>query len=216
MRFFLWAALVSLIGGPVQAAQCAPQTLVHIVFRDVTPGIDPASFQAQPKTLYRLGDGKSRSEEADDPPRHLHQLFVVAEPDIWMVNLDDGTGAHIVDPGPTYISHDPAVAGEGVSSRLTELEFGCEAEFIKDNGLRPARVEQIGGQPYDVYRLDADGDAIEILVNRGKPAYIRYFRAGQLVLVWRYDVYESGLKNDPSLFSPPAGVQYKEQKVNGP
>ncbi len=36
-----------------------------------------------------------RSEEAPDPANHIHGLIVTAEPDTWMVNLDNGTGKQI-------------------------------------------------------------------------------------------------------------------------
>jgi len=197
------------------AAQCAPQTLVHIVFREVTPGIDPASFGAQPRSLYRLGNGKSRSEEADDPAQHIHQVFVTDEPNTWLADLDDGTGLHVVDPGPTFFTHSPEFIGDGVSPRLTQLEFGCEADFIKDNALSPIRVEQVEGESYDVYRLDANGDAVEILKKHDKttPTFTRYFRAQKLLLAWRYDLYETELKSDSSLFAPLAGIKYEERSA---
>jgi hypothetical protein len=214
MRVFLFATLVSLIAGPAMAAPCAPPKLVHIVFRNVTPGLDPASFGAKPVSLYRLGDGKSRAEEADDPAMHLHQLIVTAEPDVWMANLDDRMGLHIIDPGPTFYTSVPVFGVEGVSRRIIQLEFGCEADFIKDNGMRPVRVEQVEGASYDVYRLNAASEAVEILEKQGErtPGFARYFRAGKLMIVMRYDLYEPGLKDNPSLFTRPTGIWFQEQK----
>jgi hypothetical protein len=211
MRIVTWLALLSLVGGPATAAPCAPQKLIHIVFREVTPGIDPASFRAQPRSLYRLGDGKMRSEEADDPARHLHQLAVIAEPNFWMVNLSDNTGVHAVDPGPTFSTHAPVFVGAKVSPRITELEFGCEAEFIKANAMRPVRAEQVDGESYQVYRLDGDGDAVEILEKSGKPGFARYLRADELLEAWRYERYELEPSDAASLFAPPAGVKYEER-----
>ena len=45
-------------------ADCAPEKMVRIVVRDATPGVDPDSFAAQPKTIYRLGSKYARTEEA--------------------------------------------------------------------------------------------------------------------------------------------------------
>jgi hypothetical protein len=198
---------------PPAAAVCAPRRLVHIVFRDVTPGIDPAAFGAKPRSLYRLGSDKLRSEEADDPAIHFHQLAVIAEPNIWTANLDTGAGTHAVDPGPSFNAHYPEFAGARVNPRLERLEFGCEADFIRDNALKPVRTKQVEGKSYDVYRLDADGDAVEILEAPGgsTPAFTRYFHAGKLALAWRYDLYELEPATDPSLFAPPPGVRFKEQ-----
>ena len=71
------------------------------------------------------------------------------------------------------------------------------------------------GAAYDVYRLNADSDAVEILMNPGAatPAFIRYYRTGKLLLMWRYELYEQGLRADPSLFAPPAGVKFQEQRA---
>jgi hypothetical protein len=213
MRAFLLATLLCGVGGAAMAAPCAPQSLVHIVVRNVTPGIDPDSFGAKPISLYRLGDAKSRSEEADDPAKHLHQLIVADEPNVWMANLDDGTGLHVIDPGPTFYTIMPVFSVPGVSPRIIQLEFGCEAEFIKDNGLSPVRAEQVQGESYDVYRLNADGDAVELLEKHGKnvPTFARYFRGGEPLIVLHYDLYELGLQDDPSLFIPPTDVKYEEQ-----
>ncbi len=45
-------------------AGCAPEKMVKIVLRDATPGVDPDSFAAKPKTIYRLGSKYTRTEEA--------------------------------------------------------------------------------------------------------------------------------------------------------
>src|SRR4029077_12554627 len=106
MRFHLCVAMVFAVfiavAAPSRAATCAPQTLVHIRFADVTPGIDPTLFAAMPKYLYRIGSGKERTEEALDAANGIHAIDVVDEPNLWMANLYDQTGKHIVDPGPTF------------------------------------------------------------------------------------------------------------------
>src|SRR5215813_14036174 len=101
------AALVWLPASLASAAECAPEKMVRIVTRDATPGIDPQSFPALPKTLYRLGNGRGRVEEMPDPARSVHGLIVVNEPDGWIVNLHDKTGRHLVDPGSSLIFRAP-------------------------------------------------------------------------------------------------------------
>jgi hypothetical protein len=76
--------------------------VTRIVTRYLSPVIQPGSFGAKPKTLYIASDGYSRTEEEPDPEQGVHGLIIVSEPDVWMINLFDHTGRHIVDPGPTY------------------------------------------------------------------------------------------------------------------
>ncbi len=197
---------------PAFAATCAPQKLVHIVTVNITPGV-PAGFPSQPLSMYRLGSGKMRTEEAPDPANGIHGVIVTAEPNIWMANLYDHTGKHIVDPGPTFFVKAPIFYGTpGFPEKFIDLEFGCEADFIAANALKSIRSEQIGNGHYDVYRTDAGSEAIEILEQSGTgtPAFARYYHDGKLLVALRYDLYATGLPNDPNLFVPPPGVHYIE------
>jgi hypothetical protein len=199
--------------GTAGASVCAPAKLVHLVTVDVTPGVPAASFGAQPRVMYRIGSDRVRIEEAPDVPNGIHGIVVMAEPNIWMANLYDRTGKHIVDPGPTFYAKAPIFYGTpGLSSKLTDLEFGCEADFIAANASTPVRSEQIAGSRFDVYRVDGGTDAVEILERSGTsvPSFVRYYQQGKLVEAIRYDLYVTGLPNDPALFVPPAGVQYSE------
>jgi len=213
-RNFRTALCITVLGfaSPVYAATCAPQKLVHIVTVDVTPGIRSSTFAAQPKGLYRIGSDKMRSEEVSDPANGIHGLLVVAEPNIWMANLYDNTGKHIVDPGPSLLAKAPVFGIQGFSAKLLSLEFGCEADFIATNVPKPVRSEQIGNVRFDVYRVDDAPDAVEILERSGTstPAFARYFHKGKLEVAFRDDLYETGLGNDPNLLVPPTGVTYVE------
>lgn len=210
----VWLALCIFLfcASPTYAATCAPKSLVHIVTVDVTPGIDPASFGAQPRSFYRIGSDKTRIEEAVDSANHIHGLIVVAEPNIWMVNLYDNSGKHIVDPGPTFNSIVPLFGMSGLPAKLASLELGCEAEWIAANAPTPTRSEQVGATRYDVYHVDAGSDATEVLERAGTntPVFARYFHEGKLVIAIRYDLYSTGLINNPNLFTAPPGVRYVE------
>jgi len=198
---------------PAYAATCAPAKLVHIVTVNVTPGIPAGSFNAQPENMYRIGSDRMRVEEAVDSVNGIHGLVVTAEPNIWMVNLYDNTGKHIVDPGPTLFAKAPIFYGmQGFPAKFMDLEFGCEADFIAANALTPVRSEQIGANRFDVYRMDAGTEAVEILEQSGThtPAFARYYHQGNMVLAFRYDLYSTGLTNDPNLFVAPSGVRYTE------
>ncbi len=193
------------------ATTCAPAQLVQLTIANVTPGVDPASFAAQPKNYYRTGSDKLRIEEAVDAANGIHGVIVVAEPNIWMANLFDGTGKHIVDPGPTFFAKAPIFA-TSLSGKLIGLEFGCEADFIAANAPKPVRVEQIGGVGFDVYHIEDGPDAVEILEKSGTniPAFARYFHQGNLAAVLRYDLYRTNLPSDPSLFVPPPNIRYTQ------
>jgi hypothetical protein len=197
---------------PAYAATCAPAKLVHIVTVNVTPGV-PAGYPSQPLNMYRIGSDKMRTEEAPDLPNRIHGVVVTAEPDTWMANLYDHTGKHIIDPGPTFFAKAPIVYGlPGFPQKFMDLEFGCEADFIAANALTPSRSEQIRTSRYDVYRSDGGTGVVEILERPGTstPAFVRYYHDGKLLLAIRYDLYATGLPSDPSLFLPPAGVQYED------
>lgn len=206
--------LVALLfcASPAYAATCAPQKLVQVVTVDVTPGTLTSSFAAQPKSLYRIGSDKLRIEEAPDPANGIHGIVVVAEPNIWMANLYDNTGKHIVDQGPTFFARAPVFGIQGLAPKLASLEFGCEANFLVENAPTPARSEQIGKSRFEVYRVEDAQDAVEILKQSGSstPAFARYYHQGKLAMALRYDLYSTGLANDPELFVPPSGVRYAE------
>jgi hypothetical protein len=194
-----------------QAATCAPAKLVHIRFVDVTPGVDPTSFAAKPKEFYRIGSGKVRIEEAVDATTGIRGLIVTDEPNIWFANLYDHSGKHIVDPGPTFFAKAP-VFGVILPGKLIDLEFGCESDFIAANGPEPVRSELVGGNTYNVYRVEDGSDAVEILRKTGTttPAFARYYHQGTLQIALRYDLYAADLPNDPGLFSPPSDVRFAE------
>lgn len=200
------------VAAPAAASTCAPPKLVHIAVANVTPGIAAGTFGAQPKVYYRIGSDKLRIEEVLDAANGIHGLIVVSEPNIWMANLYDGTGKHIVDPGPTFFAKAPVFGIEGLSGKLTSLEFACEADFIAANAPKPVRTEQIGSDRYEVYRVEDGTDAVEILEQpgTGTPVFARYYHAGNLAMALHYEVYLTGLPNDPTLFIPPPDVHYVE------
>jgi hypothetical protein len=212
-RFGLALSLAVWCGATTaNAAVCAPTSLVHIVVTAVTPGISAGSFEAQPRSIYRFGPDKLRIEEAPDPANAIHGLIVNAEPDIWMVNLFDGSGKHIVDPGPTFNVVAPVFGIEGIAPGLLALEFGCEAEYIAANAPAPVRSEQVGASRYQVYRVAEGTDAVEILELSGSaaPSFARLYHRGRLALALRYDLFTPGLPMDPKLFVRPSGVRFTE------
>ena len=209
MKPLCLVVLVALVAAPAVAATCAPPTLTRIVTRSVGPDIPQSSFRAQPITLYRQGEKYLRNEEAPDPDQRLHLITIVAEPDIWTVNLMDKTGKHMVDPGPTFVAHAPIVAGQGVPAAFMELEFGCEAAFARARG-RDAGVRTVADKTARIYALQEGDRRLEILLtDRGVPAEVAYYQGARTILTIRYDAYETGLPDDPTLFQKPEGVRFQ-------
>ena len=206
-------SIAFLAAAPLGAAPCAPPTLVHIVTVDVTAGIDSSSFGAQPKGLYRIGSDKMRLEEAPRSAK-IHETYIVAEPNIWRVNLVNNYGVHSVDPGPTFNTLAPVFPMRGVSPKLQSLELGCESDFIAEYAPKPVRSERIGDVTFDVYRVSEGIDAVELLERPGTgvPSFARFYRSGILGKTLRYDEYSTNLPANPSLFTPPANVNFVEHE----
>ena len=210
MKSGVLALLIGLVAAPAVAETCAPPKLMKIVTRSVGPDIAPGSFRAKPLTLYRQGERFLRSEEAADSERNLHMMVVVAEPDIWFVNRADRTGRHVVDPGPSYIAHAPIVAGQGVPAAFAELEFGCEAGFARARG-REAGARGVGGREARIHVLQEGDRRLEILLAPdNNPLEVAYYEGARTVLMIRYDVYETGLPDNPALFRKPEGFTFQD------
>src|ERR1051326_8818444 len=130
-------ALVFLHASHALAGNCAPAQMLHIVISTRAEGQPSDAFITKPKTLYRLGNKYGRVEEAVDPERNLHLLFVVSEPDVWVVNLADRSGHHMVDSGPSLNLRAPTLQAIK-SDHWNEFEFGCEEEaFMTSRGVKP-------------------------------------------------------------------------------
>lgn len=200
-----------LAGGNLAMAECAPEKMIKIVFRDATPGIPPESFAAQPKILYRLGSHYQRMEEAPDRENGIHGLIVSNKRDHWMVNLADKTGQHIVDTAESYDSHAPILGGPGTP--FAEFEFGCEVGYMRAQGIKPTPAV-VGERNLLQYEHSAGELTVRLMViaETGVPDAIGLFQDRELVYFLRYVVYEPGLETNASLFERPSGISYVEAK----
>jgi hypothetical protein len=191
------------------SADCSPPTMVKIVTR--AANVDPATFGAKPKTMYRVGVGRARMEGEPDPQQGLHLVNIVNEPDIWVANRIDHSGQHIVDPGPSLKVHLPLFAeGDGV---LKDLEFGCESAFVAQYAPKAEHRVRIGLHFGELHRAVAGDAAVEIVMtNHGVPLQAAYYKAGKLLLKLDYTTYETGLAVDEALFHPPAGFTWVERR----
>ncbi|MFZ2656066.1 MAG: hypothetical protein WAX69_14135 [Victivallales bacterium] len=162
-------------------------------------------------TLYRMGRKYGRVERPE-----LKYLLVVSEPDVWMVNLADKTGEHVVDPGPTFVFKPcilPPLENGLHSPSLLDFEFGREHEFMKAcNAIKGG--ESVEGKQYDSLTVDKDGYSITLLSHAGKdkPFRITANKGKDIAVSLEYLEYESNLEPQMDLFKPPADVKIKEAK----
>lgn len=210
MRGLILALGLSLLAGTPAGAACAPASLTRIVTRDVTPGLPADHAARRPKTLYRLGDKQARMEEEADPARGVHPLTVISSPDVWMVNLANGAGRHAVDPGPTYAVHAPIFVGRTIPRLMSQLEYGCEAEFVRNHMTAQGDVAS-GDRIFKAHGLVENTFRLQVLLDAaGRPAEARLFQDERPVMVVAYDAYETGLPADAALFARPAGINFAE------
>ena len=63
-----------------------------------------------------------------------------------------------------------------------ELEFGCEAAFVRARG-REAGVRTVDGKTARIYALQAGDQRLEVLLtDRGVPAEVAYYQGARTVL----------------------------------
>jgi hypothetical protein len=167
------------------------------------PEVLPDSFGAKPKVLYRQGNGLGRLEEAADPSQQLHALIVVHEPDIWMVNLFDNTGRHIVDEGPSYVFRAPVLPPDSFE-QWKAFEFGCEVAFLKSAGAERLVLSTRGAVRYT---LRLGGTEVQLFTDLSDKPLSVDVTTNQLHYSMRYLTYEF-VDSSPTLFSMPEGITW--------
>lgn len=192
---------------------CAPERLTRMVVRNISPGLPAAAPAAQPRTLYRQGALYMRSEESPDPARG-QPVVIVAEPDVWMVNLSTRTGQHQVDPGPEFVVRAPVLPMTADMPPLfRSLEYGCELEFLRRNGAdSPIQVVPWGEAKATVHQVTVGEHMLSVLLTqrRQSPLLVAYSRAGKGLFMMRYDEFRTDLPDRPALFAPPKDMKITE------
>jgi hypothetical protein len=187
--------------------------LTRIEYRNISPEIQPDSFAAKPKILYIGGTTYSRTEEQPDPPLGIHGLIVVAEPDIWMVNLIPRIAQHIVDPGPTFNTHHN-ILDRNAPKEFSTFEFGREVEFFRSHHATSLAPQSLDGQRCETSEF-RHMDYRIVLFTRAdtqKPFHLDVFRDDKPYFSIRYLTYDTNLPFEPELFKPPTGVKIVEAK----
>lgn len=185
---------------------CAPEPVVKVVTTALYPGVPSDDFASKPKTLFRKGEKYGRLEELFDPETGLHILIVVNEPDAWMVNRADGTGQHIVDPGPTFRFVAPVLGGTE-SEHWQRFELGCEVAFMKEVGAE--RIELGPNGPLR-YRHSHEGTTVELYTTVAGIPTRAEVKSPEGKMTIEYLSFEI-LKTVPGdLFTKPEGVTFTE------
>ena len=185
--------------------------MTRIECRNISPKIPADSFGAKTKILYIAGTTYSRTEEQPDPPAGIHGLIVCAEPDIWMVNLIPRSGQHIVDPGPTFITHHN-ILDRDAPKEFSTLEFGKEIEFFRSRHSMPLETQSVDGQRCEASEFKHASYRVVLFIRADthKPFHLDVFRDGKAFFSIRYLSYQTDLPFDPTLFKPPANVTITE------
>lgn len=211
MRIMTMAAILLALAcaATSKPATAADQAMTHMVFRFVADGLDPDSFAATSREMWRVGDRHMRLQEAPDPERKIHGLIVMNSPDSWVVNLYDNSARHAVDRSESIGVHVPVFPGTP-SESLNALEFGREAEFFRERGAKVAGSGIIGGRHATASVLIVDGIQLTLYVGDDGLPWQVAIRVGAQEWAIRYESYEAGLDPDWSLFQPPEDVEIVE------
>ncbi len=135
----------------------------QIKLRYVAEDIDPQSFAGQPRYCYRAGEVYGRIEEALDSKLGLHGLIVISCPDVWIINLADKTGKHLLDQAKVSTVHMPILATR--QQPFVDLEFGRELQFFKNRNIVGVAGPTIDGAKTTSYKFVGDPVELELLVN---------------------------------------------------
>jgi hypothetical protein len=185
----LWFLLLAL--AVPAAAECVPHKVLKIVTVFDREGEEPA-------TLYRLGDRYGRLETRAS-------LFVVNEPDLWVVTDDVQTGQHSVDTG-TPKFHAPIL--DAMDSKFwRQFEFGCEEPFMKAVN---ARAEPLDGG-VTRYTHEVEGVSVVLTVAKGKPQRVEVTTPKGSYAI-RYLEFEMLDETSTDRFKKPEGIRFEETK----
>ena len=208
MKKLMMLGVLLLAAGEARA-ECAPARMIKATLRNATPDVDPASFAAQPRTFYRLGNRYGRIEDAVDTEHGVHGLMVASEPDLWMINLLNNKGKHLVDKEAPQHFHIPVLAGPKDAEFLKGFELGCELDYLKAQGAAAPTPVTMDGRTFNSYSAERGEHRIVLVVDptTGKPFSATALKSGKVLMHVRYEEYTTSLPPDMSLFVPPKNVK---------
>jgi hypothetical protein len=184
--------------------------LLKVVTTTEAPNLPANHFHRVPKTLYRVGEKQGRLEEALNPERGVHLLIIVNEPDLWMVNLAEGQGRYIRDPGPTFYFRARLFGDAAVTSAfIRSLEIGCELAWLREAGVKPEQVKHPTLGSVNKFEFKEGSERVVLFERKGKPLRVELFGASGWIMAMNYLSYETNLKLNPKLFTKPEGITFE-------
>ena len=199
------------------APVCAPTSMIKVVTRQELPGVDTDAFLRAPKTLYRQGTQFGRLQEHLNPKTNIKLLIVVDEPNVWVANLEAGTGQYIRDPGPTFNFRAQVFGERGVQSEFVrDLEIGCEVSALRAAGAKESKMDHATLGPVTRLEHSVDSERLVLLVgSNGNPLRLELHKQDKHVYTLHYDEFQTGLKLDPALFTKPSGIAFDREPQPG-
>jgi len=208
-----FALILFCLLAPYIAVAEANPSMTKIEYRYISPQIPPNSFGAKSTILYIAGTSYSRSEEQPDPEQGIHGLIVTSGPDVWMINLFDKTGQHIVDPGPTFITHHNIMRLDAPKEFMS-LEFGKELSFFHNHNTTKLKEQLLDGQLCEGLEFKYQDYRLVLFVQKvtQKPFQLDIFKNGENIFAIKYISYGTNLPFQATLFHPPANIKITEAK----
>ena len=190
-----------------------PTTMTKMVVRLSGPEIQPGSFSALPKMIYRAGEHYARIEDPPDAKQKIQKLTIIAEPDAYSINLIDKKGTHATDQGGANDLHMPIVLPFDPKHELPtldKLEFGGELEFFEAAGAQKRAGPIINAKPTDAYEIETAYGPAVLVVRSGSDVPVTLSwktKAGE----YRYEyITYQDLPFQKELFEKPGGIQIRE------
>lgn len=211
---FIFSYHLILSGNNLQAASSAEglaaptAKMTKIIFRNITPGVDKDSYEAQPVTVYLYGDHYIRVEEQPDTLQGLHGLMIVRNSESWSINLMDNTANHYVADSDLYNMNIPLIPQTVNDERFEGLDYGRELTFFSSATISQDMINDISVQHYDMIK---DGIRFELLCKKDpvKPYILRISAGGQPMYQYMFEQYMDDLPVDMTLFEIPANVKVR-------
>jgi len=170
---------------------------------DVRAAAAEAAVAAAEKILTQTVKGSV----ADD-------FIIINEPDVWMINLEDNTARHVIDPGPTFNCKLPVFAldPEMLKTKIGELEFGHELEFFRSNGAKRIDGPKLSFDTnYHELKIEDTVLILVEIVNTHVPVRIGYARGDKKYMI-KYLLWDDQVSFKAAVFAKPDGVKIEEAK----
>lgn len=200
VRLLFWWLVISALAG-------AEPTMLKIVVRNVTPDLDPKSFVALPRTIYRSGRTHARVEEQPDPADGVHLVMIRAGSESWSLDLNRKSARHSgnLPPDvrlPIFMMDDGSYI----------MEFGYEIAFMQDHQVPPTEVKLSSGQTLNRYAVKSGDRFVELLTSQGRPVFTQMRNPqGKVLMRLQYDEFTPDLPHQPSLYQLPPGTTVEER-----